>query len=297
MSAPVLIIGASGRLGTALVKVLQAKQQVYLAPSSQELNVTDFEKIRAYVEGNVPSAIVYLAGYTNVDGGEINDQLSAYALNAQVPETLAILCAKHKLPLIFLSSDYVFSGSQRGYIEDDIPNPLNVYGISKAEGERRCLLRCPEQIYVVRTSRLFGPSASSANAKKSFLELILADATKDPVVYVNPEEYGVPTFVPDLAEYLATHFLGEKRPKPGIYHASNTGTAVTWLEWAQSLVEMSKLPVEIRARNVLGLIRAAKRPPHLQLVSKKLPPMRPWREAQQEFLATNPYFFSPLWQP
>ena len=293
----ILLIGGSGRLGTALQRQWQREGRTFNAPSSQELNVLHAPDLARFFAEQAPAFVIYAAAHTAVDKAEHEERALAYAMNAQAPETLAILCAQRGIPLLFLSTDYVFGGDRHGYREDDPPSPINVYGASKAEGERRVRLHHPASAFIVRTSRLFGLPGTSKQAKRSFLDLILADAEQAAVVPVNPQEEAVPTLVDDLAAHLTRHFLDEPAREPGIYHLSNGGDPVSWNGWAQSFVEMAGLPVTITPRDLSTLKRAARRPAHLQLLNAKLPPLRPWREAQQAFFQEHPLSFNPVWRP
>ena len=183
-------------------------------------------------------------------------------------------------------------GHPEGYTEQDLPNPISLYGESKHLGEQGAQRENP-RTYIIRTSRVYGPNAASPNAKRSFIELILDDATKMQTVPVNPTEVSSPTYSDDLVRHIERHLFSF--PAPGIYHMANTGSG-SWMEWAQEIVKNLNLPVTIVPRDLPTLIRAAKRPQYSILLSKKLPPMRPWQEALQEFLATKPWPFNPVWQ-
>lgn len=294
----ILLLGSTGRLGAAFLRHLPAEWTV-LQPTMQELDLTNTGRVFTYLSQEKPDWIINTTGYNAVDQAEsLEGAAQAYILNAQVPETLAMWSAQSTCSLVCFSTDYVFDGmGDTPYDETSLPNPINVYGSSKAEGEKRVLARHPHGSYVIRTSRLFGAASPSANAKKSFLDLIHRDAESRPCFRVNQEEYATPTLVDDLAKWVIEHFLrATTKPSAGIYHATGGGEAVTWIEWAKAYIEDARIPVTLIPRDAFTLQRPAARPARLQLRTTKLPALRPWREAQREFLAAHPPTFAPRWQ-
>ncbi len=291
----ILLLGGSGRLGTALRNDVASVS--FLAPSRQELDPSNESALRAYLETHAPDLILNTIANNAVDQAESDPvKQEAFFLNAVLPERLAKTAKHLQLPFLHISTDYVFDGRKPCYTEEDAPSPINVYGLSKHQGEQAVLNAYPEGSWVIRTARLFGASAESVNAKKSFIDLILRDAGKSATVPVNREEHGLPTSVHDLACYLETYFF-VTRPAPGIYHATNSGTPATWYEWACAIGEDLNLPTTFVERDPKELNRAAKRPARLELLSTKLPPLRHWREAQRDFFKQNPPNLSDLCQP
>ena len=291
----ILLLGGSGRLGTALRNDVSSVS--FLAPSRQELDPTNEDALCAYIETHSPDLILNTIANNAVDQAESEPvKQDAFFLNTTLPELLAKTAKQFGIPFLHISTDYVFDGEKPSYTEEDTPDPINVYGQSKYQGEQAVLTTYPEGSWVIRTARLFGAPAESANAKKSFIDLILRDAGKSATVLVNREEYGLPTSVHDLVRYLETHFF-TTRPAPGIYHATNSGTPVTWHEWARAIGEDLNLPTTFVERDPKELNRAAKRPARLELLSTKLPPMRDWRESQRDFFKQYPPNLSEICQP
>ncbi len=293
----ILLLGSTGRLGAAFLRHMPAEWTV-LRPTTQELDLTNTSQVLTYLDQGQPDWIVNTTGYNAVDAAEAPEGTAqAYIFNAQVPETLALWSAKKSASLLCFSTDYVFDGvGDTPYDETSPPNPINVYGASKAEGEKRVLARHPDGSYIIRTSRLFGEAAPSSKAKKSFLDLIHRDAESRPCFRVNQEEYATPTLVDDLAKWVIEHFLrATTKPSAGIYHATGGGEAATWIEWARAYIEDARIPVTLIPREAFTLQRPAARPARLQLRTTKLPALRPWREAQREFLAAHPPVFTPHW--
>lgn len=265
-----------------------------IAPTRTEVDLENVESIEKAINVHRPELVINNVSYNNVDKAEQEDRDIAFTLNFGIPTRLATVTAAHSIPYIHFSSDYVFDGTkEEGYTEHDKTNPISIYGESKQMGEEGVARENPHA-YIVRTSRLYGPNAASANAKRSFIELILDDAHKMQTVPVNPTEASAPTYTDDLVRHIETHLFS--LPAPGIYHMANSGGGV-WMEWAQEIVKGLEIPVTIVPRDLGTLIRAAKRPQHSILLSTKLPPMRPWQDALRDFLATKPWPFNPVWQP
>lgn len=273
----IVLFGAGSRLGTALRRVLT--QHAFVCPSRADVDVLSPDSVRAYLAAHPADVVVNCIAYNKMDDAETN-QAEAERVNADVPAILSAAAAERGLPFVHFSTDCEFDGTKKeGYAEDDAPHPISVYGSSKAHGTQRALAANPKA-YVVRVSRLYGKPGTSPNAKRSFVEIILDQASKEPSFEVNDGEVSAPNYVDDIARHLDAYVLSGKA-KPGIYHLANEGGA-TWYEWAKAIVEIKKLPNEIKPR--VPTARPAKRPDYAILLSTKIPPMRPWREALADYL-------------
>ncbi len=161
--------------------------------------------------------VINAAAYTSVDQAESNHEQASF-LNEVIPERLAIACEKMKIPLIHVSTDQVFDGAKHGmYNENDTPNPLNVYGMTKLRGEER-VGKYAEESLIVRVSWIFGPSA------RNFIHLCLDAARRQADFSVVCDQIGKPTYGPRLAEELlrlmALMISGEKNSPRGILHVA-----------------------------------------------------------------------------
>lgn len=280
----IFLTGASGRLGGAFTRRLAGSHDI-VAPSHASLDLTDAVAVRAAVVSARPNWILHTAAYNNVDGAEGDGARQAFLANAYAPSFLAGAAAATGARMLHISTDYVFDGLKTdGYVEDDEPAPISTYGISKYLGELAVRARDPRAV-IVRTSRLYGPPATSAHAKRSFVDIIIADAVAAGTgsFAVNREEVSSPTLVDDLARHIDEHILRNPAIASGIYHMANAG-GCTWEEWARALVTIRGLPATVLPRDPAEQPRAAKRPAHSVLLSTKLPPMRPWEAALQVFL-------------
>lgn len=282
-SMKIILFGASGRLGSAFQRILP--QHSYLSPSGAEVDLTNRNITTKYLTDHQADWIINCAAYNDVNGAEINPDL-ANSLNGYGPGFIAEAAANLSTPLVHFSTDYVFDGTKiDGYTESDTPNPESTYARSKRLGELEVLEKHPTGAYVIRTSRLYGAPATDPKAKKSFVEIVIGLAKEKPEFDINTTEVSAPTLVDDIVHQIATHIF--PKPSPGIYHIANAG-GCTWFEWATAITEILKLPVTVTPRDPTLNVQTIKKPAHSILLSTRIPPMRPWREALEDFL-TNQY--------
>ena len=275
---PVLILGATGTLGRALVKIGRERGLTMASATRAEADITNPGAIRAAIERVNPWAVINATGYVRVDDAE-RDSDTCYGVNTVGAANVAAACRQHGIRLISYSSDLVFGGDRdHPYTEKDSPRPLNVYGASKAEGERRVLDILPEAL-VVRTSAFFGPWDTS-NFVVQTLEAIRQGrrwrAAADVVVS--------PTYVPDLVNAaLDLLFDGES----GIWHLSNEGP-ISWFDFARSAAAACGEPDDlIEPATAAALGWPAPRPPYSALSSVRGRVMRSTADALTAFAATH----------
>ena len=228
----ILILGGGGQVGTELrVAALWPEGARLHAPTRDALDVTDEAAVAATIAGRPWSAVVNAAAYTAVDKAE-TDVAAAWRLNALAPAYLAAETARHGIPLVQVSTDYVFDGSAEGHYRPDAQiNPQSVYGASKAAGEMAVRSANPRHA-VVRTAWVVSPHRG--NFVKTMLRL---SAERDALTVVD-DQHGCPTSAADLAAALATIALrlafDPAAPK-GTFHCVNDG-ATTWCGFAQAIV-------------------------------------------------------------
>lgn len=223
-----LLLGGTGMLGRE-VKDLATQQGHHVeAPPSAQFDVTSFEDIESNVRnwhGRI-EAIVNCTAYTAVDRAE-SEPDQARALNTVAPQLLASLASRLGAPLVHISTDFVFDGTQtRPYTEDDATNPIGVYGQTKLSGESHVLAY--RQGLVLRTSWLFGPQG------KSFVRTIARAAFCDKPLRVVNDQIGTPTYAPDLARAILLAL--EHQISPGLYHAAGP-EIMSWHQLAQMTVD------------------------------------------------------------
>lgn len=280
----VLIIGSDGLLGTALVQEFSTDYTV-VGLNRAQFDITDEKNIREKLLNIAPELIINAAAYNGVDLTEKEEASYALAeeVNGFAVGRLADFAADQKIPLVHFSTDYVFDGQEvDGYVEEALPAPLNKYGHTKFLGER-LLQENTEQYYLIRLSRLFGLPGVSAQAKKSFVDIMIdlvENQGKKELRLVN-EEISSPTYSVDLAR-LVRQLVEEQYPY-GIYHGANSGRC-SWYEMAKKVFELRKLTVALTPILSSEFPRPARRPIHSVLLNTKLPPTRGWQEALAEYV-------------
>lgn len=267
-----VVAGARGMLGSDVVSVL--KDRDVLALSSNELDVTDVDSIRAVLKAD--DVVINCAAYTKVDDAESNEQ-AAFAINALGVQNLAIVAREVGARLVTISTDYVFSGDGTSpYLESEQRAAISAYGRTKAAGEEFAISEHPAGAFIIRTAWLYGKNG--ANFAQTMLNLAV---TKDTWSVVN-DQRGQPTWTRDLAEQIVA--LIDSDAPAGLYHGTNSGEA-TWFEFAQSVLSEAGLdPNRISPTDSSSFVRPAPRPSysvlgHGRWAAVGLSPMRPWREA------------------
>ncbi|WP_145652973.1 family 1 glycosylhydrolase [Pseudoduganella lurida] len=220
---PILIIGATGTLGSAFARICEERNLAYRVLTRQDMDMCDPQSVEAAVERYQPWAIVNAGGYVRVHDAE-RESDRCLRENAHGPVVLANACARHEIRLLTFSSDLVFDGSKgSAYVESDPVAPLNVYGQSKAEAERRVLAVNPDAL-MIRTSAFFGPWD-----RHNFVTLALQSLQEGRPVTAASDLIVSPTYVPDLVQTCLDMLIDEER---GIWHLSN-GEGVSWAELAR----------------------------------------------------------------
>jgi dTDP-4-dehydrorhamnose reductase len=243
--------------------------------TKEELDITDFEQVQTVVEELRPDCILNAAAYNNVDGAETNVCL-AYAANALGPRNLAVLAAAFDIPLMHVSTDYVFDGcSAVPYHEFDRPNPLSVYGASKLAGEE-AIRSLHRRHFIVRTAWLYHTIG------RNFPKTITALANQ-PVVRVVNDQVGSPTYAPHLASALARLL---DTTVYGTYHLAGQGQA-TWFELTRELYRQLGIATRVEPATSSEFPRPAQRPSFAALTTLQSPciPLPPWREGIAEYAA------------
>jgi dTDP-4-dehydrorhamnose reductase len=232
----ILMTGGRGQLGRALLTRDWPEGFVLLAPPREALDLSDTHSIRHYLLGQPIDGIINAGAFTAVDRAESESEL-AWRVNALAPAFLAQHAAEAGIPLIHVSTDYVFDGRKDGpYLEDDPTHPLNVYGASKLGGE--WAIRTSKARHVIlRTSWVV--SAYGRNFVRSMLQL----AQSRPLLKVVDDQWGGPTLANDLAAAVQTilrrHLAGSPAPS-GVFHFSNSG-ATSWKGFAEAIFAASAL--------------------------------------------------------
>ncbi len=269
----ILILGYKGMLGRELVKEFENDHELVLWDREQ-IDISRKEDAIKKVTGLCPDLVINAAAYTAVDEAEHNKDL-AYKVNSCAVGFLATACKETDALFIHFSTDYVFDGeNHNGYKENHSYNPINLYGKSKALGEKMILDISP-RYYIIRTSWLFGKYG------KNFIETMLRLARENKEIRVVNDQFGSPTYAKDLASEVRK--LVESKNQSGIYHITNSGTC-NWYEFAVKIFELSNLNPKIKPVKSEEFPTPAKRPTYSMLINTKLPSMRKWEEALKDYL-------------
>jgi dTDP-4-dehydrorhamnose reductase len=277
------ITGGNGLLGKVVAARCLRRKIDCIVTGKDRVDITDVEAVRRFVESAEPTHVVNCAAYTDVDRAEGESDL-AFAVNAQGPANLGRVAREHGLSLVHVSTDYVFDGkSTTPYKEEDVCNPIGVYGLSKREGEIRLLDELPTAC-IIRTSWLFGKGG------KNFISSLCSLLQKVEEMKVISDQHSRPTFCVDLAETIL-----DLLSHSGLFHFANGGE-LSRFQIAQDVeAGARRLGIGMKCRLILPTPAStfptvARRPNYSVLSTKKIEkvlgrPPRNWSDTLQEFLA------------
>ncbi len=278
----VLVTGANGMLGSEVVRLLQRETDVRAVPTTlAEMDLTDLSAVRDTMTRVRPTHVIHCAAFTAVDTAE-KEPLRAYMVNAEGTKNLAFFCREIDAEMIYLSTDYVFSGDKRvPYVETDPTGPINTYGKSKLLGERY-LQALLDKHKIVRTSWLNGLGGDHT---RNFIETMLRLAETRPLLHVVNDQIGRPTFTFDLAQALVTLLSVNS---VGVFHVTNSGAPCSWYDLARAIFEESGKDVEVKAVTSEQFRSLARRPAYSVMDNTRfralgIPEPPPWRESLREY--------------
>ena len=257
---PVLIIGKSGTLGRAFARICEERALAYKLLSRVDCDIAEMQTIENVIDLYKPWAIINAAGYVRVDDAE-KEVEQCYRENSHGPLNLAIACAKHNIKLVTFSSDLVFDGAKGlPYTESDSTAPLNVYGKSKADSEKKVLHENSNSL-LVRTSAFFGPWD-----QYNFVHWVENSLNNKQTIPVANDVYISPTYVPDLVNTTLDLMIDDEK---GIWHLANKG-AITWSDLAFEIAHQIDADTSyIQSVSVDDMNLQAKRPKYSVLGSEK----------------------------
>lgn len=274
----VLVTGAGGQLGHDVCCELERQGIPHIGTTSAQLNITDAASVKAICEAYCPDAIIHCAAWTAVDMAETKVE-DVFLVNETGSKNLAIEAKKLGAKMIYLSTDYVFSGQEDGIYEIDAKtNPINIYGKSKLAGEQ-AVQSILKEYFIVRISWAFGINGN--NFVKSMIKL--SDTRNE--LSIVCDQIGSPTYTADLAPLLCDMIQSEEY---GIYHATNEGFC-SWYEFAKEIFADMQKKITVHPISSEQYLTTAKRPKNSRLSKAcleehgfyKLPH---WKDALSRFL-------------
>jgi dTDP-4-dehydrorhamnose reductase len=241
----ILLTGANGQVGWELSNRGGQRGFEVLALDRTDLDITDPVSVSEEVDRSGVSLVVNAAGYTAVDEAESKPEL-AFAANRDGPAYLASACGKAGIPLVHISTDYVFDGQKKGaYLETDPVSPLSIYGKSKAAGEVAVRRQLREH-FILRTGWVYGVHGHN------FVKTMLRLGRERDEVQVVTDQYGCPTYAADLAETIlriATQFLEGGQVHWGTYHYCGKGVT-SWHGFAEEIFRLASGYESLKVKRV-----------------------------------------------
>lgn len=257
---PLLITGKTGTLGQAFAKICTGRKIDFIVSGRESLDITDDRNIQDYLDTYNPWAVINTAGFVKVDEAENNVE-ECMKINTEAAVLLSKACKERNISFVTFSSDLVFDGQKNEpYVETDIVNPLNVYGISKAQAEKQILLQNPAAL-IIRTSAFFGPWDMY-----NFVTILLKHLSENKEFTVADNIFISPTYVPHLVTATVDLLIDSEC---GIWHLVNDG-AISWKEFALMVAEKAGYdPALIVGVNLAELNLSANRPQNSVLQSTR----------------------------
>lgn len=275
----ILVTGAKGQLGQDLMAELAGRRIEAVGVDVEDMDITDGEACRRVISREKPDAVIHCAAYTAVDAAEDNLELCR-RVNAEGTRNIAKVCGDLDCKMMYISTDYVFNGQgERPWEPDDPREPLNVYGLTKYEGEI-AVEQNLQKYFIVRIAWVFGLYG------KNFVRTMLRLGKERGEVSVVNDQIGSPTYTPDLARLLADMIQTEKY---GRYHATNEGLC-SWYEFACEIFRQAGMTdVKVTPVDSSGFPAKAKRPFNSRMSKEKLTEngferLPAWQDALRRYL-------------
>lgn len=279
----VLVTGANGQLGSDTVAELNKRGHTAVGVDIAEMDITDRASVERVLQSERPDAVIHCAAWTAVDAAEDEENREKVrAVNADGTQYIAEQCKTLDCKLLYLSTDYVFDGTGDAPWQADCKDykPLNMYGVTKLEGEK-AVSALLEKYFIVRIAWVFG--LNGGNFIKTMLRL---GKTHDSLRVVD-DQIGTPTYTFDLARLLVDMIETEKY---GYYHATNEGGYISWADFAKEIFKIAGYPTKVIpvSTEEYGLSKAV-RPKNSRLDKSKLlangfTPLPDWRDAVKRYV-------------
>lgn len=275
MSARILLLGDTGKMGSALKETLQPDHTV-IGLSSGDFDANDFDRVRAVVDRVEPEIVVNTVAFLGIDPCEREPE-RAFRMNALYPRRLAELADQKDLLLIHFSTDAVFNDEKQDYyVESDAPRPLNTYGMTKYDGD--CFIQSiAGKHYIARIPVLFGRTQKNNQFVEKMIAKIQEGADS---LSISDDIVSSPTYNHDVARQVK-RMIEENMPY-GLYHLSNSGKASLY-ELMKEIVKNLDMKVDLRKGSYKDFDHIGRKNTFTPLRSEKLEPLRAWREAVKSY--------------
>ncbi|WP_324630416.1 dTDP-4-dehydrorhamnose reductase [Bacillus paranthracis] len=274
----ILVTGYNGQLGYDVVKRGEKQGLEMQGIGIEDLDITNEAAVYEFVDKVKPDAIIHCAAYTAVDKSE-DDKYLCWNVNVEGTKYLATAAKKLNAKFVYISTDYVFDGEgTHAFVENDTPNPVGYYGLTKYEGEK-VVRNLIDKNFIVRISWVFGINGN--NFIKTMLRL---GETRNELNVVG-DQIGSPTYTYDLARLLVDMVVTEKY---GTYHATNEGFC-SWAEFAQEIFEIAGQDVKVNSITTEEYPTRAVRPKNSRMSKQKLidngfEPLQDWKKATKHYI-------------
>ena len=274
----ILVTGVKGQLGHDVMNELAKRGHTGIGVDVEEMDITDAKKVNEVIRASEVEAVIHCAAYTAVDAAEDQVELCR-KINAEGTENIAKVCKELDIKMMYISTDYVFDGEgTRPWEPDDERHPLNVYGLTKYEGEL-AVEKYLDKFFTIRIAWVFGVNG------KNFIKTMLKLSETHDELNVVDDQIGSPTYTYDLAVLLVDMIETEKY---GIYHATNEGLCC-WYEFACEIFRLAGRDVKVNPVSSDEFPTKAKRPHNSRMDKSKLTengftPLPAWQDALKRYL-------------
>ena len=280
-----LVTGVKGQLGFDVMNELAKRGYEGVGVDVEEMDITDVAAVDRVIKESHVDSVVHCAAWTAVDAAEDNVEMCR-KVNALGTENIAKVCKELDIPMIYFSTDYVFDGEGTRPWEPDDPvvEPLNVYGLTKYEGEQ-AVEKYLDKYYIVRIAWVFG-----VNGKNFIKTMLNLGKTHDTLTVVN-DQIGTPTYTYDLARLVVDMLEKEEYGK---YHVTNEGGYISWYDFAKEIFKQAGMDVKVEPVSAEQYKAKAKRPSNSRLEKKKLDEhgfkrLPTWQDALSRYLKEIEY--------
>lgn len=280
-----LVTGVKGQLGFDVMNELAKRGYEGVGVDVEEMDITNAEAVNRVIKESHVDSVVHCAAWTAVDAAEDNVKMCR-KVNALGTENIAKVCKELDIPMIYFSTDYVFDGQGTRPWEPDDPvvEPLNVYGLTKYEGEQ-AVEKYLDKYYIVRIAWVFG-----VNGKNFIKTMLNLGKTHNTLTVVN-DQVGTPTYTYDLARLVVDMLEKEEYGK---YHVTNEGGYISWYDFAKEIFKQAGMNVNVVPVSAEQYKAKAKRPSNSRLEKKKLDEhgfdrLPTWQDALSRYLREIEY--------